>query len=204
VSQSSTDWTRWRTVWRADEYPPTVLHAALRDRVYRYRRRLILTVAMEIVVTVAVLLLVAARVRAQTDFATLMWAAWAVAFTVTVWVFATVNRRGLVAPLAETTEAFLDINRRRAEGRLRAVRFIVVVTAIQGAFTGAWLAWRYGIDPGAWPATAVHACVLLGLLVAAITTWCVWQRRQSLRDLALTRRLREALSEQPAGTEVER
>ncbi len=192
MTERTDDWTHWRATWRAEARPEEALRHALAAGLRRYRRRLVLTIAVEVAVTVEVLVLVAARLRAQPDLAAVIWAVWCAVFITTVWVVAVRSRRGLWAPLGESAEAFLEVTRRRAERQLRTVRFVVGATAAQSAATGAWLLWRFGLDPTRWGGAAVQAWGLLALIMVASLTWCSWQRSRCRRDLALLQRLAPA------------
>jgi hypothetical protein len=123
--------------WRSAELPLPPLAPiprALRERVQRGSRQLVLGTAIEIVVTVAVLALAATILAASPpERPDTRWIWWtlAIAHSGIVWAFTLWNRRGIWRPLAQDTAAFLALTRERARRRRHAALFILWFVAAE-------------------------------------------------------------------------
>jgi hypothetical protein len=84
-----------------------------------------------------------------------------------VWAFALSGRRGLWAPSAESTEAYLVLSRRRAELRLRTAWFALVLVVAQLLVARA----------ASVPSSPVQWIVSAGWIA-----WAFWIRQQAIRE----------------------
>lgn len=108
-------------------------------------------------------------------------------------------RRGLWAPAAESTRAYLAISRARVRAGWRALRFAWLLFLFQALlFPGIEIAVRLGVIGFQWngsPVQLVLAIVALGIVLAA---WSLWYARTLQdRETALNVMRRELEEENP-------
>ena len=130
----------WRQEWRSDAAPLPDLSAKVR-RQTRFMRMML---GAEVLVTIGIgggstAWAIAER---EADFVWLAVACWI--FIGAAWAFAMVNRRGLWAPAALDTAAFLDISIRRARAGLSAIVFGMMLYFCEILFCLGWIYHRMG------------------------------------------------------------
>jgi hypothetical protein len=176
------EWDVLGTEWRAvpDETPPTaVLLERLHRRVRRRSRQRATALALELLLTVAV---VGWSMVHQPREGVEAWVlrVGILAFTALVWAFGLWNgRHGWRAEGASTSE-FLSLSRRRlAEGR-RSILFVRITLAVATIGFAPWLIART-VDG---PTGDVGWVTSLGYLlyVAAMLGWCAWYARWLTRE----------------------
>lgn len=163
-----------KTLWTMEEPPERTSVEDLRREVERRRRRMLMTVAGELVLTLG---LIAVSMGLLADGSGspqrltsvgLLWVTWLVAAG-----FATWNRWGVWRPSGETALGYLALSEERARRRRRVADFVlglVFLQLVMFSFFGA-MEW-------------------VGLaLVALYVGWAVWYRRRAGRELAELRRI---------------
>jgi hypothetical protein len=179
----------WRQAWSVDTEPLP----ELKRRVRAQNRRLVLgLVAMACVLVIATA--VALRQPPGSGwrgFAVGVWAASAVGGAYALWA-----RRGTWEPSAQTTEAYVDVLRRRAVAELRKLVFLrrCLLVVLVG-YTG-WLLWK------GWPFT-----LRSGVLVAMFALegwWMGRMEKRRRRDVDAAAALAKRVSEDDGGPHEER
>ena len=164
-----------KALWTREEPPRRIDVEDLREEVRRRRRRMLVTVAGELVLTLALVALTVVLLGADgparprdVTWLGLLWLTWLIAAG-----FATWNRWGVWTPSAETARSYLELSVERARRRRRVGTFVLALASILLAlllFLG-----------------EVH---LLGLaLMAAYVAWAAWYRRRADRDLEAVREI---------------
>lgn len=132
------EWGHLTDEWQAPMTPPDlrVIAARVRRRT-RWMRALL---ALEVVLTLAALVLLGSAARHATT-----WDAWAViggllVFSVATWVFTLVNRRGTWRTVGHTLADYQALETRRHQRFLRATRFVQAMALICIPLL-AWLGW---------------------------------------------------------------
>lgn len=188
------EWRAWSADWRNAHAPQVVDEPALRRHVEAYRRRMILVIGVEVLITVAGLAGTALAVSTLSYPASAAWATASLLFIAIVWTFALWNRRGTWRPVADTTDAFVELSYLRYVRQLRSVRFVLVVVGATAAGLLAWISWRLAQRPVVIPATElVRRVAVPSLILVSYVVWAVWYRRRAQRHLAELAPLRESL-----------
>jgi len=166
----------WRGAWQSerDRRPP--IPAELRRLVARERRKLVLTVTLEALLVVGSLLGVGVAVRRHPDALTWTWAGAVVVLFAGGIAFAWWNRRGLLDPEGETCEKYLALARARCASRIRSVRFVYWLLAVEVVFLLAWGGWEASVKHAAMAADPWPYVVRWTLTVVAIAVALAWAR----------------------------
>lgn len=173
-----------RSLWTLEAEPPREPSVeALRNEVERRRRKMLLTVAGEVVFTLCLIAVSAALLAGGGDAphrvtaVVLLWVTWLVAAG-----FATWNRRGLWRSSGKTALGYLALLEERARRRRRVADFVLGLVILQLV-----LAFLFGMIE--W---------LGGAIVALYVGWALWYRRRATGDLV---RIRGISAELRAGDE---
>jgi len=176
-----TTWQAVGTTWRTDEHRALDMGERLAQRVHRQSRRLRTIVAIEIALTIVMLVLSLTTVARYNAAGTIRIGGMVLLYSAAVWAFALWNRRGVWRPYGETTADFVHLLRVRAERRIRSARFTQIVIGLAVIFVGRDVAaaWRGGFESawerGAWIAFAVYALSMLA--------WSIWYERNARREV---------------------
>jgi hypothetical protein len=157
------------------------------------------TTIIQSVVSLGVLAAVGATAFEHRDPFHVAWACGIAIPIAGVWLFLLLNRRGVWAPYAETTQSFVMLVAERGRRRLRVIWALSAMAVVHVVFT-AWLAWwGFRLRPGQ-PLHPADAAAYLGAVAALITVlvWAAWYRRRTIREIAQVREI-AALVESPAG-----
>jgi len=120
----------------------------------------------EVLVTVAVLSWVAYVVAERPTAAMIGWGIAAVLHSALVWVFTLWNRRGIWAPLGESTRAYLALAFERANRDRRAAKFVIWLVILEVVAVATVVAWApRPVSAGSW---LLPAAVVLSALGWAI------------------------------------
>jgi hypothetical protein len=186
------EWDGLAAVWRDTEVDRA---GEIRALVRRQSRRMRYLLALEVVVTIVVLGLVASIAIRRPGPVTFWWALASVLHTAVVWAFAWWNRRGVWRPMAETTSAYLRLALDRTLRQRRAAWFAIGLVAIEGAVMFAWVE----LEParGVWPWISA-ATVFLGAIAVSVVLLLVSGRRLA-RLRALDRAMRQTDALDPIG-----
>ena len=187
MTETTHDWTGLIDDWRgvaSNAAPP----ARLRGIVERQRRRLLLWVIADVLVSVVFVTGTILLLVRSPGPASWLLAANVLLMLVAAWTFSLWSRRGTWKPLGESTAHFLDYARLHCQRRLQAVRFAAAAVVAQLIMVGAWVLWGppLSLRPGASPTIAALPAVVVIVFVVAI----VWQRRATLRELREIEELR--------------
>ncbi len=175
----------WRAAWRdaAPEAPP--IPDDLRRIVRRGDRRLVLVTLGEVLLTVASIAVAIVFVRAEPNAPRIVWAAAVFALFAATWTFAIVNRRGTWRANGESVRSFVELARERCERKLRALRFVVALLAVEVLFLAGWGAWEHHATPPANSAELAHRSLrwaIVSLTVVCFAAWTLVARRAALRE----------------------
>lgn len=183
------EWTELVEQWNASD-ESTVHFDALRARIEAERRRMMRSVAMDIVVSVVFAGAAAYALLCFPSAWTRLFAIDVAAMLVGTWAFALWNRRGAWRPLGETTESFLQLARLRCRRKIQAIRFGADVLIAQLVAVAAWRVW----GPRQAPFGQTEALAVLPVIVVVIfTVWLVRSRRRASLELAELDRLHAQL-----------
>jgi hypothetical protein len=195
-TESRDDWETWVADWHGGRPHRFADDAALRRSVQAYRRRMIWLTVAEALFSVGVIALALYLLARRPGTASVLWTVESGLLLSAAWTFALRNRRGTWRPLAESTEAFLELSRLRCVRRLATVHFVIAVLLAQLVALVAWVLWLGRTRPErltspdllpAWSAAA--------LVFVTYSMWATWYRRRTRRELARIDRLREALAD---------
>jgi hypothetical protein len=198
----------WRAEWQAVQPPPDRA-AALRRRVVRRSRGLVLGAVLEAAVALAgcaALAWIAGRHRAPLDvaFALGLGLLFVGLLAAVHW-----NRRGVWRPAAATTRAFLDLSILRCRRRLRGVRLGLWALLVEDALLAPWLAHRLAARAAAGEAIGVRNYLfgygLLAALSLAVLAYSAAVAGYTRRELPRLEALRDALEPEgePEGVAIE-
>jgi hypothetical protein len=185
----------WRQSWQSE----TAVPADLRNRVQRQTLWMRIALVADILVTLTMgggTTLLAIR-SPRPEYLILAAATWF--FLMAAWAFSLVARRGTwQPPLAETTDAFLDLSLRRCRAQLAGVWFCAALYLAEIAFC---LAWIYrespprGLSWGAWLWFGSPTIDGVWALTVAVMIGLFWFRKRKLAELQSLAELRAELSE---------
>jgi len=175
MSSPAKNWDDLTELWRSDASElklPPLQRLAATDR-----RRLVLLEAGEMALIGVFAILSAIALARGLEPWSLVWLVTLWFFTAVAVLFAQWNRNLAWYALSETVESYLGLARIRAERRIWAARFGIVLLAFEVVAVVAQLIWfdRFSVTAG----------VLLGALVIVLTAWCAHSARQARRELAL-------------------
>jgi hypothetical protein len=189
------DWDGWIAGWRVgDDPPPRIDVNELRRRAARYRWRLIGVVVLEVVTSILTLAFVTfASIQCPFGYSGL-WIAAIWIYAALVAAYAIRQRRGIWRPAAESTEAFIDLTRRRLVHQLRTTALVLAFTIVIGFAVATRVVWEITQRPGhstdsARTGTWIAAVALLTVYAAG----SLWVRRRAKYQL----RQVDALSRDP-------
>jgi hypothetical protein len=194
------DWDLLSADWRAmtgrDAGPSErdAVPAAVRRAVRGQGIRLKLLTAGEIAITLFLCwLTLSALVRTPSGL-TVAWAAATAVLLAWTWRFAIHNRRGVWAPFAETTEAFIALSMERCRRSLATVGFTRLLVAVESGLLVPWVVWSARHD-AVWQSAEhrlplIALCVAVALYFLGVLVWSEWYRRRKVRELTELGRLR--------------
>lgn len=164
-----------KVIWRGEQRSPRIGVEDLRAEAARRRRKMLLVVAGEVVLTAGLIALTVTIVRADgpTSSGTVTWLAalwltWVIAAG-----FATWNRWGVWQPAAETARSYLALSEERARRRGRVASFVLGLVVVQAVVL-----------------LVMGEARVAGLaLVALYGGWAVWYGRKAHRELEDIRRI---------------
>ncbi|MEO8452496.1 MAG: hypothetical protein ABI647_22070 [Gemmatimonadota bacterium] len=177
TSRPDEEWARLGAVWRTDERAVPVA-GVLAERVRRHSRRLRAVMAIEVGVTIVALGLVWRALPAVP-----VRTAWAVAaglHSLIGWAFVLWNRRGIWRPSAETTRAYVALERERIERQVRTGWFVIGLVTVEAALF-AIVSWR----TPAWRGSPVPWILGVGIF-GGFALWGVWwlvRARRARREI---------------------
>ncbi len=174
------DWEGLSGSWLANGAPPTSLDARVRRRVRRHAWLMRLATAGDVLAAVALAGLAFAMAGRLPASIGRFWLISVLALALGTGAFNLWNRHGLWRPVGQSTIAFLDLSLRRARAKLRLVRAVRVLLAIELVVAGAILLRVRG-------ERAALVGVLLSLLlalVALVLAWSWWYARRVRREIA--------------------
>ena len=190
----------WRAEWLLEA--PRDSAAARLDlslKVKRQRTRMMVTLAAEIVLSVAFLAGSAALALDRPSAPVLVlvagiWVFVAAALTFSLW-----NRRGAWRPGGESVQDFVELVRERYRRDLRTARFGMALLLVQIVFILGWTQWYRGTDvfpfpspPGAW---VLPFRVLPVVIPVGAYLWLRWWRHRATRELAALEQTRLDLTD---------
>ena len=177
------EWVTLAEQWRSAPERAALPIDVIRRRVQRQTVRLYALAGLEVVVTVVALGSIAVVLLGAIDWAARILAIALLVFTMRIWVFTILNRRGIWRPAAHTLEGFRALERLRMERKLASAQFVWRFCSLTLLAAGAWTAWRapYLSAQQLWVMAAVGvylvAWIVGGLLV----------RREVMSQLAHSR-----------------
>jgi hypothetical protein len=184
------EWTDLIERWNAED-ESTIHFDALRARIEGERRRMVLSVAVDILVSVLFAVVAGCAMLRFPGAWTRLFAIDVAAMLVAVWAFALWNRRGTWRPLGETTESFLRLARLRCRRKIQATQFGAEVLIAQLVAVAAWRVW----GPQHAPFARTETLAVLPVIVVVIfTAWLALSRRRAAQELAELDRLHAQLS----------
>jgi len=186
------EWTELVEQWNAvDE---SAIHFdALRVRIEAERRRMIRSVAADVLVSVVFAAVASYALLRFPSAWTRLFAVDVAAILVATWAFAAWNRRGTWRPLGETTESFLRLARLRCRRKIQAVRFGWEVMIAQLVAVAAWRVW----GPQQAPFVPTESLAVLPVVVVVVfTVWLALSRRRAAQELAELDRVHAQLSDE--------
>jgi len=162
-----------KALWTLEEAPEQVTVEALRTEVARRRRRMLWTVAGEMVLTLGLVVLSVSLLGGDEPASSrdltwlgLLWLTWLI-----IAGFATWNRWGVWQPSGETARSYLALLEERARRRMRAGTFVLGLVFVQFALLLVFGELRS-----------------LGLLIVGLYAgWAGWYRWRAARELASIR-----------------
>lgn len=185
------EFEQWREQWRAQE---TTL-PDLRRTVERESRVMRLRVVGQVAVTVifgfgSAGWAVSSR---RSDVVVLAVAMWT--FLTAAWAFSLTNTKGLWAPDAETTDAFLRLSMLRRRRRLHAITFSSLLYVVILSFN---LVWLYHHRSHVAPLSiqdflSSRSAIAAWVLTVALARWAVYYRRSMQRELKNLSEIRRRL-----------
>jgi hypothetical protein len=194
MSERRDEWERWQEDWQGGGATPDTRQLPVRLR--RERRRMLLATAAEAALALAACGGIAAAL-VHTPHGFDSW--WGIAVLVMLagsWAIATWQRRRVDGlSLADATESFVELARRRCRRQLRAVRLAWLLAALELAFLVPWWIGGFrvhGLRPESaltWFAWWIPAAAILGLFAGTL-----YVRRRVRAELAQLDRLAAALS----------
>lgn len=133
MTDTDLEWRQMQEVWNTPDRESDARVAALRHAVAQQARRLRLALAGEVALTVAALASLAfVWLQAPGLQAAIVIGA-ALVHTIVIWAFALKNRRGHWNPRADTVRDAVAARRAHCHRRLAALRFVVGLSAVEGA-----------------------------------------------------------------------
>jgi hypothetical protein len=187
------DWDSLGAEWRTmaiERHSPSGV-PALQSIVQRRRRELILVLAGEVCLTIAVIALVIRSLGNGFTRTSILAVTLLVVTSMAVWGFVIWNRRGIWRPLAETTTEYLRLSRRRIVAGRRTVAFVRAWTGVYFLMYGPWYVIRVARhtlnseDNVRWMGAALYG---VGLVL-----WSAWYSRRLTRDLAEIEAIEQSL-----------
>lgn len=179
----------WDTLvedWQSSkmETPPVSL-TDLRRKVYGQNIRLILTVSLEILISIGIIAVCIHLWSQYPRFDTLIGIAGIWGFLAVTWGFALWNRHGIWQADSQTTQALIELLYERAVRQLRTARYCVWLLITETLFISLWSWWKPPYD------TPILAIVdsatlrwgIIFIMVIGYIGWIIWFRRRALSEL---------------------
>jgi len=195
MSEQRDEWEGWRQDWQQGGGTPLDARQ-LPARMRRERRRMLLATATEAALALAACGGIAAALVHTPHGFDRWWGIGVVVMLAGSWAIATWQRRRVDSlSLADTTESFVGLSRRRCRRQLRAVRLAWLLAALELAFLVPWWIGGFrvhGLRPGSaltWFAWWIPAAAILGLFAGTL-----YVRRRVRAELAHLDRLAAAMS----------
>jgi hypothetical protein len=194
------EWESLGEVWRSRTEAAEPLIEALRKRVRRDTRRWMAAAVAEGAVTLGLLGFSALLAFRTPSTHNLIWAAAIWIFTIIAAGFSLYGYLRVFDPMARSTEAFLDISRRRCLTKIRAARFAYGLLAAELVFIAVWGAWEWSLDPGHFkgnPAALYLRYGLVAALACALGAWAHFMHSRAARDLEELEEIRKQAGVEP-------
>jgi hypothetical protein len=189
VNTKSDDWNELAAAWQATATPPPLEPLVLRRRVARMRRRAMVAMTGEVLLTAVFAGCAVYAVRRVGDARSWIFAYDVAAIIVAAWGFGLWNRRGTWRLASETTEAYLALLRLRCRRRMQAAWFVWAVVLAQVA--AVTLANR--VAPPSRPSPLVSMAQAVGLPAITVLVFVAAGARMYLRARRELRNLDDAL-----------
>jgi hypothetical protein len=178
TTTSDREWSDLSLAWQRTDDPGT--ERLMRAAVIRRGRLMRIVLGSEVLVTVAVLGWVGYVVAARPTATMIGWGIAALLHSVLVWAFALWNRRGIWAPLGESTRDYLAVAFERASRDRRAAQFVVWLVTLEVVAIATFVALRHRpVSGGSWLVPAAVVVSALG--------WAIFRLLRSDRELAALR-----------------
>jgi hypothetical protein len=137
VTTSEREWGELAAAWQLFDDQGT--ERLIRAAVTRQSRLMRILLGVEIVLTVGVLGWVGYLVAERPTPAMIGWGIAALVHSALIWGFAMWNRRGVWAPLGESTREYLALALERARREARAARFVIGLVSIEALAVAAYV-----------------------------------------------------------------
>lgn len=200
MSVIDSEWRDLMEDWQSaapEEPAPAPLSDEVRNRIRRkvrlYSYGLILLTVCEVAGSLAFLGFLLRRVLQEPEpyrIAGLLGAAILLLASIA---FAFWNRRGTWWPAAESTSTFIDLSYERCRRKLRSLRLLPWLLAIQVAFLLPWGTWALLVKPDTRLADWLFVYGFTLVVSAVWLVWGAWYRKRTLREMAEWEELRESL-----------
>ncbi len=179
TSLGDLEWQRWERTWgTVGEDAPA---RWVRRMVERQSRLLRWVVALEVVVTVVMLVATAWAVRGLPPLTAATVLGVAVLHSVVVWGFTVRNRAGIWSPLGQTMRDYLALASERCRRERSAARFVLWLLAVEGVLLAVWILVR---DPALRrPPQFALWWVPSAVVVIGVVVWAIWIDRRARHRL---------------------
>jgi hypothetical protein len=174
TTTSDREWSNLSTAWQGTDDPGT--ERLMRASVIRRGRLMRVVLGSEVAVTVGVLTWVGYVVSARPTATMIGWGVAALLHSALVWGFALWNRRGMWAPLGESTRDYLALALERASRDRRAAQFVIWLVALEVLAVATFLVLSHRPVSGGW--WLVPAAVVVSAL-----GWAILRVLRSEREL---------------------
>jgi len=177
----------WRREWQSEAAVPL----DLRRRIERQSRWMRIMIAADILVTIVIGggAIALAVLAPQRDFLVLAAATWL--FLAAAWAFRLSSSRGLWAPAAKDTAAFVDLLVRRCRAKLAATAFGAALYACEMAFCLGWIYRHAAVKTplAEWLLFGSASIDVVWAITLAFFGLLVWYRRRKRAELEWLRSL---------------
>ncbi len=175
MTETDVEWQQLQQVWNAPDRESDARVAALRHAVSQQTFRLRLALAGEIALTLAVIASLALVWLRVPGPRTAIIIGACLVHTAVIWAFALKNRSGHWNPQADTLRDALAARRGHCRRRLAGLRFVVWLSAVEGALMALVLAMS----------AAARLPILLAMtFLAGAVLWTIWDGARLRRELA--------------------
>ena len=175
TTTSDREWNDLSLAWQRTNDPGT--ERLMRASVICRSRLMRVVLGTEVLMTVAVLSWVAYVVAQRPTAIMIIWGIAALLHSALVWAFALWNRRGIWAPLGESTRDYLALAFERASRDRLAARFVIGLVTVEVVAVATFLVLSHRpVSGGSW---LVPAAVVLSAL-----GWAIRRLLRTDRELA--------------------